>query len=345
MQKLSEGLKDRGHEVTIVCGGSSSKSVERLDDDGIQVFQVPTFAPNNSFHIPRNRKMIEELIDNDWDVVHTHSAHSVLSLLPLELKRSWKAKWKLIYSMHFSTPGYTFFRSFLWKLFWQRRLNSGLKFVDAVHSTSSFESKTVLNQFSNAKGKVSLIPLGLDEDVFGRRWTGQQSDYVLYCGRVEKYKGLDLAVESVERVRELGHAIKFLIVGSGSRSSFYKKLSERKDWIIYLSHRERNDYLDLLSNARAVINLSSAENFNIFLAEACAIGVPIVATPGAAAFCPKYASVNCFEANGVAEVIAQAVSDSDAFVFPRNCTPRAWKDAVGEFEKLYTDTLEGKYKQ
>ena len=117
--------------------------------------------------------MIEDLLSNDWDVVHTHSAHSVLSILPLELKKPRKAKWPLIYSMHFSSPGYTFFRSFLWKLFWQRRINSGLKYVDAVHSTSSFESKAILNHFSNAEGKVSLIPLGLDDDVFGRRWTRQ----------------------------------------------------------------------------------------------------------------------------------------------------------------------------
>ena len=83
--------------------------------------------------------------------------------------------------------------------------------------------------------------------------------------------------------------------------------------------------MDLLSNARAVINLSSAENFNIFLAEACAIGVPIVATSGAAAFCPNYANVECLEPNEVTKVIVKAVSDSDASIFPRICTPQLGK--------------------
>lgn len=342
VQKLSEGLKNRGHEVSVVCGSSSSKTMEIVEVHGIKVVKVPTYAPSNSFHVPKNRKMFEELIGDDLDIVHTHSAHSVISMLPLELKKSPKIKWKLVYSMHFSTPGYTFFRSSLWRLFWKRRINSGLKTVDVVHSTSLLESRFVLSQFSNAEGKISIVPLGLDEDVFDSRWTGMKSDYILYCGRLEKYKRIDIAIKSIERVRERGYPVKFFIVGHGSQSGYYKKIAENKDWIVYLPHRQRKEYLALLSNARAVINLSSAENFNLFLAEACAIGVPIVATPEATAFCPEYANVNCLEANEVADVIVRVMSNSESFVFPRNCTPPAWKDAIGKFEKLYTVTLEDK---
>ena len=39
VQKLSEGLKDKGHEVAVICGGSSSKLAKSVDDNGIRVFQ------------------------------------------------------------------------------------------------------------------------------------------------------------------------------------------------------------------------------------------------------------------------------------------------------------------
>ena len=339
VKKLCEGLKSRSHEVSVVCGSSSSKT-EIVEKDGIRVVKVPTYAPSNSFHVPKNRKMVAEAIGNDVDIVHTHSAHSVISMLPLELKRSPKAAWNLVYSMHFSTPGYTFFRSFLWQAFWKRRINSGLKYVDAVHSTSLLESKSVRSQFSNADGKVFIVPLGLDEDVFSNHWKGMDSDYILYCGRVEKYKRVDLAVKAIEKTRDWGISVKFLIVGDGSHVGYYKRIAEKKGWIACLPHRQRGEYLELLSNARAVINLSSAENFNLFLAEACAVGVPIIATPEALAFCPQYANVNRLETDYVAKVVAGALSDSGVYAFPRTFVPLSWKEATGQFEELYEKLLE-----
>jgi glycosyltransferase involved in cell wall biosynthesis len=339
VQRLAEGMKNRGNNVSVVCG-SSSKGVEILKNEGVNVLRVPTYAPSNAYYVPKNRKIVEEFIGNDVDIVHTHSAHAVISMFPLGLKKSLKPRWKIVFSLHFSTPGYTLFRNVLWRLIWKRQINSGLKYVDAIHSTSMLESQSVLNQFSNAEGKVALIPLGLDEDVFCSHWKGVESDYVLYCGRIEKYKQIDLAVKYIEHVRKRGYPIKFFIVGDGSRSGFFKKIAENKDWIIYMPHRQRSEYLELLSSARAVINLSLAENFNLFLAEACAVGVPIVATPEAAAFCPRFANVKCSNSDAIADVIVKALSSPKACIFPRICVPHNWKDAIGEFEEFYINVLE-----
>lgn len=339
VRKLCEGLKSREHEVSVVCGGSPSKTAEMVEVGGIQVVKVPTYAPSNSFHIPKNRKIVKEAIGNDFDIVHTHSAHSVISMLPLELKKSPKTRWKLVYSMHFSTSGYTFFRSFIWRVFWKRRLNSRLKYVDAVHSTSLLESGLVRSQFSNAEGKISLVPLGLDDDVFSNHWKGMNSDYILYCGRVEKYKRIDLAVKAIEQARGGKIPIKFLIVGDGSMLGYYKKIAKEKDWIVCLPHKKREEYLELLSNARAVISLSSAENFNLFLAEAGAIGVPIIATPQALAFYPQCANVNSLKISDIAEVITGSIYASKPYVLPAECILPTWKEATGHFEELYEEVL------
>jgi len=335
VKKLVEGMKARGHEVTVVCGDSSTKDVEVVEEDGVEVAKVPTYAPSNAFHIPKDRSIVKRFMGNDVDVIHTHSVHAVISLLPMSFKKSLKPKWRLVYTLHFSTPGYTFFRRFLWKLFWKNRVNSGLRYVDAIHSTSVLESNVIVKQFGNACGKVVLIPLGLDDDVFSVGWKGSESDYVLYCGRIERYKRLDFALKAIELVRKRGYNMKFIIVGEGSISSHFKKMSEENKWVVYMQPRQREEYLRLLANARAVINLSSAENFNFFLAEACAIGVPIIATPEAAAFCPEFANVKSLKTEVVADMVTRVILKPENYVLPKTCAPKPWKDVIAEFEEFY----------
>jgi glycosyltransferase involved in cell wall biosynthesis len=339
VKRLVEGMKNRGHQVAVVCGDPSAKHAETSEIDGVEVLRVPTYAPGDAFHIPKNRSAVERFIGNDVDVVHTHSAHAVISILPMAFKKSMKPRWKLVYTMHFSTSGYTFLRRTLWKLYWRRRINSGLKYADAIHATSLLESNLVKEQFDNAEGKLTIIPLGMDEEVFRYHWKGRNSDYVLYSGRLEKYKRVDLAVKSVELVRRQGYNVGFVIVGHGSESDYFRKRAEKNTWITCTQSRPRDEYLELLSNARAVINLSSAENFNLFLAEACTIGVPIVATPEAAAFCPEFANVTRLETDEVGSVVARALSQPDTCIFPKQSSLMPWDDVIGMFEGLYSRVL------
>jgi len=339
VKRLVEGMKNRGHQVALACGDPSARDVEISESDGVEVLRVPTYAPGGAFHIPKDRSAVEKFIGNDVDVVHTHSVHAVISMLPLAFKKSMEVRWKLVYTMHFSTSGYTFFRRVLWKLYWKRRINLGLKFVDAIHATSLLESNLVKEQFDNAERKLTIIPLGIDDDVFRYRWKGRNSDYVLYCGRLEKYKRIDLAVKSVELARRRGYDVDLVIVGDGSESDHFRKKAEKNTWITCMQFRPRDEYLELLSNARAVINLSSAENFNLFLAEACSIGVPIVATPEAAAFCPEFANVTRLETDEVGSVVARALSQPDTCIFPKESSLMPWNDVIGMFESLYVKVL------
>jgi len=339
VQRLAEGMKAQGHSVTVACGDPSARSVKVEEINGIQVIKVPTYAPSNSFHIPKNKDTVEKILDDKADIVHTHSAHAAISMTPAGVKKALKPRWKLVYTMHFSTPGYTFFRRGLWKLFWKRHINSSLKYVDAIHSTSPLESNMITSNFSNAKGKLMLIPLGIDEDVLNYNWKGRDSNYILYCGRIEKYKRIDLVMKSIEYVRKQGYNVRFFIVGSGSQSNYFKKISKRDGSIVYMPPKPRHEYLKLLSNARAVVSLSMAENFNLFLAEACVIGIPIVASSEAVAFCPKFANIGSFNPKAIAQVIVKAISNPESCIIPRNYLPSPWKDVIKCLSTFYTQVL------
>lgn len=339
VQKLAEGMVARGHQVSVICGNSAIRKSKTENINGVNVLNIPAYSPNNSFHMPKDKSAIKNYLTNDIDLVHTHSAHALISTLPLNLKKSMKPKWKLIYTLHFSTPGYSLFKRVLWKLFWRRHINSSLKYAEAIHSTSEVESSLITEAFSNANRKLTLIPLGMNNDVFSYRWKGLESDYIVYCGRLEKYKRIELAVKSIELVREQGHDVDFIIVGKGSRAVYFNKLSKDFDWITCMRPKPRQEYLELLSNARIAINLSSAENFNLFLAEACVMGVPIVGTPEAAAFCPQFANVYYLEPDSVSNVIVNALLKPRACIFPETCAPPSWTDVVDQFEKFYMKVL------
>jgi len=93
-----------------------------------------------------------------------------------------------------------------------------------------------------------------------------------------------------------------------------------------------------LSNARAVINLSSAENFSFFLAEASEIGVPIIATREASAFCAQYSNVNSLEIDGIAGVVADTLCNSGKQIH-RKCIHSTWQEIAVQFEDLYQKVL------
>jgi len=116
-------------------------------------------------------------------------------------------------------------------------------------------------------------------------------------------------------------------------------LSKDFEWITCMPPKPRKEYLELLSNARAAINLSSAENFNLFLAEACVMGVPIVATHEAAAFCSRFANIHKLESNAIASTIVNALLQPKTCIFPETCAPPSWNDVVGRFESFYMNIL------
>ncbi len=338
VKELAIGMKNRGHDISVLCGGSSSNGVETFEIDGIKIISIPTFAPGGAFHIPKNAKIIKGLIGNDIDIVHTHSAHAVISRSPMQIKKNSAAKWKLVYSMHFSTPGYSLSRRMLWRFLWKEKINTDLNFVDNIHTTSNLETKLVNKNFSNSGGKISQIPLGIPQDVFSYRWKGKNSDYFLYCGRIEKYKQIDLALKSIEALRKEGSSLKFFVIGNGSRSRYFEKMAKVHDWITYLPFREREEYLGLLSNARGVISMSSTENFNLFLAEACAIGVPIVATPGALAFCPEFANVEKNQIELVKHAVVKSLSEPESCIFPKKLA-QSWETVIDQFERFYEEVV------
>ena len=94
--------------------------------------------------------------------------------------------------------------------------------ANVVHSVSPLEASTMISFFPVARDKVVIIPNGVDEDLFSYEWKGQSSNYMIYAGRIEKYKRLDIAVNLS---KELG--LKLVIVGTGTYRKNIEKYAKK----------------------------------------------------------------------------------------------------------------------
>ena len=144
--------------------------------------------------------------------------------------------------------------------------------ADAIHAVSPREAGLFESHYPQSRGKIAVIPNGVEEDVFDHRWRGADSDYMMYAGRVEKYKRLELAVDLA---RELG--LRLLVVGRGPHREKLRRYARHRGAAVELLEPQPYlDYLRLLAGARYAVNPSRQEAYSIFAAEALAMAVPTI---------------------------------------------------------------------
>jgi glycosyltransferase involved in cell wall biosynthesis len=218
-------------------------------------------------------------------------------------------------SPHYHGSGHTVLRSFLW-IFWRNKVSKLLDKAEVIHAVSRREASMIKSHYPETSRKIIIIPNGVEEDVLRYKWSGYDSDYMMYAGRVEKYKRLDLAIKIA---RESG--LRLMIIGKGSYRDKLMKYAEKryKGSVVFIDPQPREKYLNMLSEARYAINPSRYEAYSIFIAEALAMGTPSIIT------------------REIAENIeAETKSFDKELVITEKALIRTWSDVVYlYFERLY----------
>jgi glycosyltransferase involved in cell wall biosynthesis len=266
-----------GHEVTVVTGEPEAEKPYKEEINGVHVIRWPTWAPGGAYHIPKERDQLRSLLQkllNDADAVHIHSAHAVLTVWTAAAARRINPDVRIIFTQHYHGTGHSALRRLLW-IPWRRYVAHAVEAADIIHAVSPREAGLIKSHYPQANGKIAVISNGIDEDVFGYRWRGAYSDYMMYAGRVEKYKRLEVAVDLA---KELG--LRLLVVGRGPHREKLRRYARGRGAAVeFLDPQPRTDYLRLLAGARYAVNPSRQEAYSIFAAEALAMGIPTITTP------------------------------------------------------------------
>jgi len=277
VKSIAERLAVTGHKTTVVTGDPKADKPREEEINGVYAIRWPTWAPSGAYHIPKKRNQLRSLLQkllNDADAVHVHSAHAVLTVWAAAAARRINPDVRIIFTPHYHGTGHSALRRLLW-IPWRRYVAHAVEAADAIHAVSPREAALIKSHYPQANGKIAIIPNGVEEDVFSHRWRCADSDYMIYAGRVEKYKRLELAVDLAE---ELG--LKLRVVGRGSHREKLRRYAQRRGVSLdILDPQPRPDYLRLLAGARYAVNPSRYEAYSIFAAEALAMGVPTITTP------------------------------------------------------------------
>lgn len=153
--------------------------------------------------------------------------------------------------------------------------------ADKIICISRYELKNLQSAFSLDGKKIELIPLGIDlretNPGIGRK--SLRNLQVLYVGRLEKYKGIDLLLEALPLLK--GEAIQLVIVGQGSFESDLMKLAKDLNLekrITFCGHVSDAE-LDRIYKESDILALPSLfESFGLTMAEAVSYGKVVIST-------------------------------------------------------------------
>ena len=162
--------------------------------------------------------------------------------------------------------------------------------------------------------EIIYPPVEINKMKFNRN-TQSREDWYLYFGRVESYKGVELAIRAVAE----GH-FRLKIAGSGSDLERMRSLVDElgvRHLVGFLGFVSEKQKRELLYKCKALIFPVKDEDFGIIPIEANASGAPVIAYAG----------------GGVLETIKEGVSG----VFFREYSPRALIDTIKDFEKMSFD--------
>jgi glycosyltransferase involved in cell wall biosynthesis len=272
VKSVAERLAKAGHEVTVIAGEPNTVRPYEEVVNGVRVVRWPIWSSENAYHIPRKRGELEKFskeLARHVDVVHVHSVHSILSMYSLRVIKQMGVR--IVVTPYYHGTGHTVFRRLLW-VFWRKHVRSLLKGC-TVHTVSKLEASLVKKDFG-----VSATPIenGVEEWIRDLKW--DPHGYVLYSGRIERYKNVDLLARIVKMLNDVyGLDLELKVFGRGPYAEklrrFLKELGIPHEIGDFKPFKE---YIDVLSHATLFGLLSEKESYPQSVNEANAIGVPTV---------------------------------------------------------------------
>lgn len=294
---IVKSLRSSGVNVEIVT--TNDNGSELLDvplNQWIEYEQVPVyFLPR--FFLPMKEFIFSGAMTQwlwqhvrEYNLIHTHYLFSYVSTCAGAIARQQKVPYVVstIGQLHPWALAQSRRKKEIYTFLLERR---NLNRAAAIHCTSMGEAEDVRN-FGIATPTLAL-PLGVDAP---RGWPGVKqklhdiyqipatTPIVLFLSRLHYKKRPDLLIESLARLTEQNSEFHLILAGSGEPEYLNylhnlvssKGLTSQTTFAGFVSGEDKDI---LLQGADIFVLPSFSENFGVAVAEAMAVGLPVIVTP------------------------------------------------------------------
>lgn len=166
-----------------------------------------------------------------------------------------------------------------------------ISLADAVVAFTTHEKEALVNYYGATSDQVSVIPCGVDLELFKPIEQFEARSHldfdarpiILFVGRIEPLKGVDLLCKTVAMMKDLGSPRVVVIGGEAERTEMDRlydlvqdlDVGSQVEFVGPVPHRE----LPLYYNAADVVAIPSYyESFGLVAVEALACGTPVIAS-------------------------------------------------------------------
>ncbi len=247
------------------------------DDFHITIFpgSHSSFGKNISFSIKLNF-IIERLIKKyNLGLCHFQGGPGGLFLLK-------KLTVPVFYTVH-----HTFFQqsSFIQSQRWKKLFffleNYSYHLSDALLSVSPSTHKYLVDQYGLDRSKCRVIPAGVEIATFYPVVQKAVDNSILFLGRLEKRKGIDLLIKAIPVVKQKIPKVQLFVVGKGRlerQLRRYVNFEGLNDNVRFLGTIDECEVVRWYSRVSIVVIPSIFEGFGLTAVEAMACGTPVIAT-------------------------------------------------------------------
>ena len=157
--------------------------------------------------------------------------------------------------------------------------------ADVVVAWTQEEAEHIGIEFGLPKTKTAVVPPGVDTDFFSpthKSTTSRNRSRILYVGRLDALKGVDLLIEGFSALISSGMDAELQIVGGGTADEFRRvlgRISELRltDRVKLPGVLPQSALPKIYSEADCIIAPSFHETFGLAVLEAASCGTPAVA--------------------------------------------------------------------
>lgn len=228
------------------------------------------------FH-PRNTVVIFDIINIikkfNPDIIDLRSGYPWLCLL-----LPFISKYPLIVAFSTAKPRKGEKDQIHYKIYY----NIMAKSANQIITFGQIYKSILANRFGLLEDKISIVPFGNYAEVYSHNGIKDLNDkykYILFFGRIVKYKGLEFLIKAQPFISEEIPMTKIIIAGSCDNFQYYESMITDKDsFIIHNCWLREEIVIDLIKKANVVVlpYIEYSESGNVQLA--FTFRKPIVAT-------------------------------------------------------------------